>query len=274
MPSYLGSHVIYFRGYTYTGRKGLSAVANSGHYSDLIGKPSLNAIDLVFPTNVSTEFILYSYINWILPSIAMTQSDWDTTDVTAASYIKHKPSITFDSENNMLFLGQINCANNVTAAAFYGSGAGLTNLPVVSSQWTTNGTNVYMASGHNVGIGKTNPACALDVVGGAKVSGSLDVSGGVNATSIVVGGSTAKQIDCGSNTTNGAMNFAVSFNFTFNNIPKVVCSINYDWGNSIVTSYTLHNISTTGFLVNAVWIGAGASMGNVSGATLTWIAIG
>ena len=53
VPGYLGSHVIYFRGYTYTGRKGLKAVANTGSYNDLIDKPNI-VIDYNNLTNKPT----------------------------------------------------------------------------------------------------------------------------------------------------------------------------------------------------------------------------
>ena len=41
VPGYLGSEILYFRGYTYTGRKGLKAVATTGSYNDLIDKPDI-----------------------------------------------------------------------------------------------------------------------------------------------------------------------------------------------------------------------------------------
>ena len=188
---------------------------------------------------------------------------------TVNAYETHSSNVTITNQGTGPALVVTQALSMQPVANFYsgnniallvdGAGRVAIGKTTANAALDVSGVSVFTS---NVGIGKTNPAF------------SLDVSGSVNATSIVVGGSTAKQIDCGSIATNGAMNLVVSFNFTFNNIPKVVCSINFDWGNAIVTSYTLHNISTTGFLVNAVWIGAGASMGNISGATLTWIAIG
>jgi hypothetical protein len=39
------------------------------------------------------------------------------------------------------------------------------NAPTLWGQWTTSGSNVYVASGTNVGIGTASPTAALDVVG-------------------------------------------------------------------------------------------------------------
>ena len=125
IPSYLGSDVLYFRGFTYSGRKGLS----------------MDAVDLTFPAESALPFILYSCINFLLPSIEAMQSDWETTDITAASYIKNKPQLTFDSENNMLFLGDVQTVGNIT--------------------------------GSSIGVGTAAPSVALEVVGNAKITGTL-----------------------------------------------------------------------------------------------------
>ena len=281
----------------------LAAIVGSGSFAEVAY--SGLATDLTFPPEASAPFILYSTIKWLLPSIDAMQADRETTDPTAVSYIKNKPQFSFDSENNMLFLGQINYANNVTAAAFYGSGAGLTNLPIIS-QWTTAGSSVYIGGGSNVGIGKSTPTCALDVSGGVAVSGSvavsgtttqtghvgigkgphatysLDVSGSVNATSLITSGtvnanalatggySTARQFDCGSFTTTG-LSTALYFHFTFTNIPYVVATIATNIGAYIVSPIA-SGVSQTGFWIT-VYIFNG-SVSQSSGHVINWIAIG
>ena len=53
-------------------------------------------------------------------------------------------------------------ALTIVGGIFYGDGSGLFNLPTASSQWITNGTNIYYNSG-NVGIGVINPTVKLQV---------------------------------------------------------------------------------------------------------------
>ena len=105
--------------------------------------------------------------------------------------------------------------------------------------------------------------------------GSLDVSGGVNCAAIVVGGSTAKQIDCGYSSietgTTGTVN--VNFNFTFTNAPKVVVS-----GSLVISdqvwSFIAYNITTTGFTVIVTYTTIGSFVGGPFAIPFNWIAVG
>ena len=69
--------------------------------------------------------------------------------------------------------GSVAVSGPVTAAAFVGSGLGLTGLA-----WTVT-SNVTLPSGSNVGLGSTAPACALDVSGSVRVSGQATLSSNV-----------------------------------------------------------------------------------------------
>jgi len=97
----------------------------------------------------------------------------------------------------------------------------------------------------------------------------------VNATSIVVGGSTAKQIDCGSIATSSYSGgaFTISFNFTFSNIPKVVTTTAFN-ASTYLCAIQITSVSTTGFSGNVNQIVTGSSTINTSGVGLNWIAIG
>ena len=209
VPSYLGSHVLYFRGYTYTGRKGLSAVATTGSYNDLedkpnividfnnlLNKPSLCnvalsglATDLSYPDETHAPFILHKNINWLLPSIDAVQANWNTTDVGNKPPIQYANGTTLIT-GNMECTSNIVCANNVYALQFNGSGNALTDLPAI---WKINGTHRY--TNFNVGVGTTSPSVALDVSGSVKVSGGLVSptvnTGNVDTKTFVVTGTTS-----------------------------------------------------------------------------------
>ena len=96
----------------------------------------------------------------------------------------------------------------------------------------------------------------------------------MNAKSIVVGGSTAKQIDCGLVGT-GTSSVAVTFNFTFSNIPKVVCTVIGNLGTTTMCSCDVYGITTTGFNLNVIFFNTSLSWGYIgSGYNISWIAIG
>lgn len=92
----------------------LAPIAFTGSYNDLVDKPVTKA--LVAGENISltpTETTIT--ISASMPP-AQVQADWDQTDITAADYIKHKPTLhdhankaTLDqipapsADNNMLF---------------------------------------------------------------------------------------------------------------------------------------------------------------------------
>jgi hypothetical protein len=66
---------------------------------------------------------------------------------------------------------------NVKAASFIGDGSQLTGITGTgSSQWTTNGSNIYYNTG-NIGIGTTTPQYTLDVNGTVTVNNHFRVVG-------------------------------------------------------------------------------------------------
>ena len=107
---------------------------------------------------------------------------------------------------------------------------------------------------------------------------SLDVSGSVNAMAIATGGSTAKQMDCGTtSSTSGPGNISVSFNFTFTNIPKVVATAYYGGSGYMFVCY-ITGVTTTGFtgLIYQLQQSTTSITGAIqtSGVGIQWIAIG
>lgn len=73
---------------------GLSDVAKSGDYNDLINKPTIPNID-----NLATTDYVDEKVSSIGNSIAIeqVQADWNETDTDSPSYIKNKPTIPSDS---------------------------------------------------------------------------------------------------------------------------------------------------------------------------------
>ena len=157
------------------------------------------------------------------------------------------------------------------------------------STFATTTERVRVTSTGSVGIGTIAPRAGLDVVGSTIISGSvgigkstigngysLDVSGSVNASSIVVGGSTAKQIDCGySSYSGGATSITINFNFTFINAPKVVATNFYANETTQVWAFFVESITTTGFTANYTYVNGGSSaVQSTYIFPFNWIAIG
>jgi len=128
----------------------------------------------------------------------------------------------------------------------------------------TAGSNVglYVSSTGGVGVGQSN----------VKAGFALDVSGSVNATSLIVGGSTNKQIDCGTSSfSNGTR---VAFNFTFINVPNVCANVIGNWGATTVCYVNIFSITNTGFYVSSAHLDGAFPILAMGAQTLTWIAIG
>ena len=162
----------------------------------------------------------------------------------------------------------------------------LGEVTVTGFYWVcTNNTGTTQSTLLWSGAYSTTPGNALEVTGktmhaghvgigtAASATHSLDVSGSVNANSISVGGfATTRQFDSGKLTTSstGSGN-AVSFNFTFNNIPIVVVSVGYTL-TGYVFSYSAVDVTKTGFTILGNWY-SGGTVGRGSD-PVSWIAIG
>ena len=105
-----------------------------------------------------------------------------------------------------------------------------------------------------------------------KTQHALDVGGSVKASSIVAGGTTSKQIDCGTITiTHGSH---VSFNFTFVNVPNVCVNLIGNWGATTVCYINTYNINNTGFYVSSAHLDGAFPIISMASANITWVAIG
>ena len=183
--------------------------------------------------------------------------------------------------------GAVNVTGTVTAGAFAGNGSLLTNLPITFSDAVDSASSTTGASSKAVKSAYDKAVAALPLAGGQLTgyvgigkpaatgvgAASLDVSGSVNANSISVGGfATTRQFDSGKLTTSstGSGN-AVSFNFTFNNIPIVVVSVGYTL-TGYVFSYSAVDVTKTGFTILGNWY-SGGTVGRGSD-PVSWIAIG
>ena len=93
----------------------------------------------------------------------------------------------------------------------------------------------------------------------------------MNANAIAIGGSTAKQFDCGSGTTTNGV-ATVTFNITFTNIPHVVANATGVSLTNLVFGCHTTSVTTTGCTVYMTYFYSGAV--NLAGNAFSWIAIG
>jgi hypothetical protein len=111
------------------------------------------------------------------------------------------PEVRLDVVGEARFSGPLSIEGRLTAASFAGDGAGLSNvtpadnsvssaklaLDAASLSKVTDGKMVI--SGGNVGVGTENPAAKLDVAGGAKFKGPLQVQGALTVSGVTtIGG--------------------------------------------------------------------------------------
>ncbi len=95
-----------------------------------------------------------------------------------------QPSTSRVGVNNTTPGYALDVAGTINATAFRGDGSQLTNLSGASSQWTTNGANIYYNTG-NVGFNNTTPGDRIDVSGNINLSGVYKV-GGVNGDTVTI----------------------------------------------------------------------------------------
>ncbi len=100
---------------------------------------------------------------------------------------------------------ELDIDGTVTATAFVGDGAGLTNLPVMEGVWTENGADISYDAG-NVGIGTTTPATTLDVDG--TVTATAFVGDGSGLTGLPEAGESTNVITAWGTDTFGLMSDA------------------------------------------------------------------
>ena len=114
--------------------------------------------------------------NNVISATAQVNSDWNEISTASKAFIRNKPSIT-------------------------------------SSQWTTNGTNIYYSTG-NIGIGTTNPETKLDVDGNLLIRAYAGTSG-TNGIFFRSGFATTNQYNCSILTfdhSSGGANDGISIN--------------------------------------------------------------
>ena len=203
--------------------------------------------------------VLMSTINGVANAALPAAGGTVTGDLTVSGKSTHTGDVGIGKAplTQLDVSGSVNATGTMTAASFSGTSTTLTGN-AQAANLTVTGTSTQ--TGH-VGVGKAPHATY-----------SLDVSGSVNATSIVVGGSTAKQIDCGSFTCNGTSQ-TISFNFTFANIPVVIIQ-EATSTSAHVFSPAVTNRTTTNFTCKITYWYNSTTYGFASGDTIYYIAIG
>jgi hypothetical protein len=99
-------------------------------------------------------------------------------DVNSASNLRTGGVVRLDNAGNLSNIASLTASGAVSASNINFTGQLLQNgSPYIGSQFTNVSSNVYLLGGSNLGIGKSNPAYAVDVVG--DVSASNLRTGGV-----------------------------------------------------------------------------------------------
>jgi hypothetical protein len=99
-------------------------------------------------------------------------------DVNSASNLRTGGVVRLDNAGNLSNIASLTASGAVSASNINFTGQLLQNgSPYIGSQFINASSNVYLLGGSNLGIGKSNPAYALDVVG--DVSASNLRTGGV-----------------------------------------------------------------------------------------------
>ena len=90
-------------------------------------------------------------------------SNIETIQINSSNIFNSTNMVSSNMEtSNMTAYNNLNVIGNI-----YGNGQYLTNLPSVSSQWTTNGNSIFYNTG-NVGVGTNTPSKKLEVIGNIK----------------------------------------------------------------------------------------------------------
>ena len=121
-------------------------------------------------------------IGQVLVSTSIGTNWVDSLEVNAVDSIIAGDGISVDTATgNVTITNTITNNNQLTNGAGYVDGSGTANYVPKWTDGDTIGNSVIYDDGTNVGIGTISPTVRLDVLGDAKISNSLSVTGNVNA---------------------------------------------------------------------------------------------
>ena len=174
------------------------------------------------------------------PNATIYTGDYGTASIGGISVPSYGLSWQFD-----------NSFNSTAPTGFFNSYGGLRFL-------TSSTPRMNITAAGKVGIGKTNPSCALDVSGSLVLKNTQPITGIVTAQ--VAGGSATG---------------TVSFGYTFTTPPIVTATIVSN-SNAAVFSVLINTVTTTGFSYSKAFVYANpvATGGGATSEPFNYIAIG
>jgi hypothetical protein len=182
--------------------------------------------DIMIHPRYPTQKILLGNSNSQTPSLTVTSN--------AIGVFNISPVYSLDVIGDINYTGSL--LKNGSLVSTGGGGGGTSNL---SSQWSSDVSNVYIGQSSNVGIGVSNPSMPLEVKGDTKISGNLIMNNRFIMSSLQINRRQGNQANITSTSVTGFSN--VSDGVIINigsNTPASAQSLRAIWSNNEIFTVT------------------------------------